>query len=105
MENSRLISAALTLLALTGCANLRATAIRADISSQIAGDFTYMSGSTNYHGAHVGRLELDVPVVTTRQFSLNAFAVHESLVDTPHDRGEERAGLQLVYRPFARGGL
>lgn len=74
--------------------------LRADVSYQTSGDLYHRIGNKDYGGGHVGRVELDVPVILGRHFTLNAFVLHQSLVDTRADRGEERAGLQLVYRPF-----
>lgn len=74
--------------------------LRADVSYQTSGDVYHRIDSRNYGGGHVGRVELDVPVLMGRHFSVNAFVLHQSLLDTRSDRGEERAGFQLVYRPF-----
>lgn len=98
--NKVLISAAITLLALTGCANLKTTTIRAGITSQVSGDLRYVDHGVNYHGGHVGRVELDVPLISAHGFSVDAVYAHESLIDTDRDRGQERAGLVLEYRPF-----
>lgn len=90
----------LALAVLAGCANLRATTIRAGITSQLSGDFAYVDHGTNYHGGHVGRVELDIPLISRHGFSVDAVYAHESLIDTTRDRGQERAGLVLEYRPF-----
>lgn len=77
--------------------------LRADVSSQVSGDFVYYQGGRNYGGAHVGRIALDLPLASYRGFTLAALAEHSSLLDTTGDRGQERVGLTLTWRPF--GGV
>jgi len=74
--------------------------LRADVSMQVAGDFAYTYAGHNYHGGHVGRVQLDLPLVMYRGFTLTAGYEHLSLIDTPRDRGEERALIGLTWRPF-----
>lgn len=74
--------------------------LRADISTQVAGDVTHWSGSHNYGGARLGHVGLELPLLTYRGFAVTAGYIHESLLDTQHDRGEERLTLGLVFRPF-----
>jgi hypothetical protein len=77
--------------------------LRADISSQVSGDFRYSWNGKGYGGGHIGRVQIDVPLVSYRAFTLSGFVLHQSLTDVG-DRGEERIGLQLIVHPFARGG-
>jgi hypothetical protein len=74
--------------------------LRADVSMQVAGDFSYHVAGRDYGGGHVGRLQLDMPLVTYRGFRLIAGVEHTSLIDTTRDRGQERASLALVWTPF-----
>lgn len=99
MANSKLISVALTLLLVTGCADLRTTTIRASVTESI-GTYQRYVGGTNYGGGTLGRVELDVPLISRSGFSLGAVVSHESLLDTSHDVGDNRAGLALAYQPW-----
>lgn len=72
--------------------------LRADVSAQVAGDFRYTNKGHDYHGGHVGRVSLDLPLVTYRGFRLVGGYEHLSLIDTPHDRGQERIFLGFTYR-------
>lgn len=74
--------------------------LRADISTQVAGDVTHWNANRNYGGAHLGHLGLELPLVIYRGLSITAGYYHESLIDTGRDRGEERMTLGLVWRPF-----
>lgn len=74
--------------------------LRADISTQVAGDFHYSWAGVDYHGGHVGRVQLEMPILVGRHFSLDAGYLHQSLLDTGKDRGEERVLLGLTWRPF-----
>ena len=74
--------------------------LRADISAQVAGDVTHWNAGHNYGGGHLGHIGLELPLLTYRGFAINAGYVHESLIDTNRDRGEERVILGLVWRPF-----
>lgn len=73
---------------------------RADVSTQLAGDVRHWSGDRNYGGGLLGHIGFELPVVTYRAFQLNAGVVHESLLNTRSDRGEERLSFSVVYRPF-----
>lgn len=75
-------------------------AVRADVSTQIAGDVSHWTAGHNYGGALLGHIGLEMPLATTRHFVITAGYVHESLLDTDRDRGEERMTLGLVWRPF-----
>jgi hypothetical protein len=74
--------------------------IRADVSKQLTGNVQHWNRGVNYGGGTLGHIGFELPVVTYRTFSLRAGYVHESLIDTDHDRGEERVTLGFVYRPF-----
>jgi hypothetical protein len=74
--------------------------LRADISAQVAGDVTHWSGGHNYGGARLGHLGLELPLLTYRGFAINAGYVHESLLETRTDRGEERLYVGMQWRPF-----
>jgi hypothetical protein len=74
--------------------------LRADISAQVAGNFSYHVAGRDYGGAHVGRIGLELPVATYRGFRMVAGLEHTSLLDTGRDRGEERVTLGLTWRPF-----
>jgi hypothetical protein len=74
--------------------------LRADVSSQLSGDFSYRVNGRDFGGGHVGRIALDLPLASYRGFTLAALAEHTSLIDTTRDRGQERIGLTLVWRPF-----
>lgn len=74
--------------------------LRADASTQIGGTLRHINDGVDYGGALVGRIELSMPVVTYRGFSLQAGIRHESLLNTRGDRGEERLTFGFVYRPF-----
>jgi hypothetical protein len=78
-------------------------ALRADISTQASGNFHYTWAGKDYGGARVGRVEVDMPLVIYRTVTVSAFALHQSMVSTGRDRGEERVGLQLILRPFGGG--
>lgn len=72
--------------------------LRADVSTQVSGDFRYTDGGHDYHGGHIGRVQLDMPIVTYRGFRMVAGYEHTSLLDTPHDRGQERVYAGFTYR-------
>lgn len=94
MDCLALIASTLCVLSPTGLT------LRADISSQIAGDFSYRVDGRDFGGARVGRIALDLPLASYRGFTLSALAEHTSLIDTTSDRGQERIGLSLTWRPF-----
>lgn len=96
----------LTLL-VTACAaapRLRNVSVEADLSTQVSGDFAYFCGGTDYRGGHVGRvaITLDQPLTSSVTYRLGI--EHRSLLDTGRDRGEERAVIGVMWRPFG-GGL
>lgn len=74
--------------------------LRVDASAQLAGDVRHWSGDRNYGGGLLGHVAIEMPLVTARHFQLNAGVIHESLLNTRSDRGEERIALGLVWRPF-----
>lgn len=74
--------------------------IRADVSTQLSGDFRYTDSGHDYHGAHVGRVQVDLPLLTYRGLRIVGGYEHTSLIDTPHDRGQERMYVGLTYRVF-----
>lgn len=74
--------------------------LRADVSRQFSGDVTHWSGGRNYGGATLAHLGLELPLISTSRFSVNLGYMHESLLETRSDRGEERMSLGLVWRPF-----
>lgn len=78
--------------------------LRADISRQVSGVMEYRIDGRSYGGGHVGRVQLDMPLVTYRGFRIVGGYEHESLVDTRRDRGQERVFLGISYRVFG-GGL
>ena len=95
------MSCLLTLAANTLClVSFSDLTLRADASTQIAGDVRHWSGSRNYGGALIGRVELSMPLVSYRGFSIQTGIRHESLLNTRGDRGEERLTFGFVYRPF-----
>jgi hypothetical protein len=71
-------------------------------SSQVAGSFDYQAQGKNYSGSTVGRLAVEVTAPVTRGFSIRYGIEHMSLLETHHDRGEERAFVGFVWRPFVR---
>jgi hypothetical protein len=71
-----------------------------DMSSQLAGDVRHWSGGRSYGGALLGHVGVEMPVITYRAFQLNAGVVHESLLNTRSDRGEERVMVGIVWRPL-----
>lgn len=81
----------------------RELTLRAEVSAQVSGDFSYYSDGVNYRGGRVGRIALDLPLASYRNFQLTGHCAHYSLLNTSHDRGEERCGLGLQWRPF--GGV
>ncbi len=89
---------ALTLAALTGCSTLT---VEADVSTQLSGDFRYLSGAHDFHGAHVGRLAVMLEQPVTRSVECRLGIEHRSLLDTSRDRGEERVVVGVTWRPFA----
>jgi hypothetical protein len=74
--------------------------LRADVSMQVAGDFSYHVAGRDYGGGHVGRIGLELPVATYRGFRMVAGWEHESLLDTRRDRGQERVYAGFTYRIF-----
>lgn len=74
--------------------------LRADVSTQIAGEFAYRVDGRDYGGAHVGRIALELPLASYRGFTLVGGIAHESLLDTTGDRGQERISLGIVWRPL-----
>jgi hypothetical protein len=91
---------------LSGCAGvavprLRNVSIEADVSTQIAGDEDYTYAGVNYHGGHLGRVAIALDQPLSRSISYRLGLEHASLLDTSHDRGEERAWAGFVWRPFA----
>jgi hypothetical protein len=74
--------------------------LRADASAQVGGTIRHLNDGIDYGGALIGRIELSLPLVTYRGFSLQAGIRHESLLNTGRDRGEERAGLSITWQPF-----
>lgn len=97
MKNTMLM---LTTLALVGCSTLRQTEVRADASVQVGGGTHYGANGHDYGGGHVGRVEIIVPVYQLQGFTLYSSLSHESLLDTSHDRGEERARVGFTWRPL-----
>jgi hypothetical protein len=76
--------------------------VSAHASSQIAGSFDYHAQQKNFAGSIVGRIAIEVTAPVTRGFSIRYGVEHMSLLETHHDRGEERAFVGFVWRPFVR---
>ena len=74
--------------------------IRADLSSQIGGDIHHVVSGHDYHGALLGHISIEMPLVSYGRFQLIGGVHHYSLADTQRDRGEERAALGFVWRPL-----
>lgn len=79
--------------------------LSAEASRQVSGNFTYYVDGRNYGGATIGetRILMDVPVSRSVMFQYGW--LHRSLMNTNGDRGEERAVMQITWRPFARASL
>lgn len=77
-------------------------AIEADVSRQLAGDFTYHSGGQVYGGGTVGRIFITDSVSLTKTLTFTYGVEHRSLVGTRSDRGEERFSVGFTWRPFSR---
>lgn len=105
------IIAILSLLFISGCANLKETGkklidpkaftIEAESSRQVSGKLVYML-STNkpYHGS-VGRLAIVMDSSITKHLNVRYGIEHRSYIDTG-DRGEERAIVGFTWKPFRR---
>ena len=77
--------------------------LRADVSTQVAGNFVYYSEDRSYSGGgHIGRIQLDMPLMSYHNFTLLGGIEHTSLLNTAHDRGQERAYIGFSWRPFSR---
>lgn len=77
-------------------------ALRIDASAQISGDFIYSTTDRSYRGnGHVGRIQIDMPLMSYHNFTLFGGIEHMSLLDTAHDRGQERAYIGFSWRPFS----
>ena len=74
----------------------------ADASVQTSGNFTYWDGHRSFGGGHLGRIAIQMDAPITRAFTLRYGIEHTSLLDTDHDRGQERAFIGFRWRPFAR---
>lgn len=98
----------LLIAALAGCVSipgpqLRNVSLEADVSTQVSGNQTYTWDGVSYGGAHIGHvaLVLDQPVTSTLTYRVGL--EHRSMLDTNKDRGEERAIVGIVWRPFGGG--
>lgn len=74
--------------------------INADISAQVAGDFVYHVDAREYGGGLVGRIAITDAVPLTRTVTLTYGIEHQSLLNTRSDRGQERAFVGFIWRPF-----
>lgn len=74
--------------------------LRADLSSQVGGNIHYVNAGIDYHGGTLGHVALEMPLVSFRSLTVIGGLHHYSLIDTTRDRGEERATLGLLWRPF-----
>jgi hypothetical protein len=78
-----------------------AVTVIGDMSWQVSGGSRYLIGSDRYTGS-LGRLEVMVTVPVSRELSLRYGLEHRSYVETDRDRGEERAVLGFIWKPFDR---
>jgi len=104
----RRLTVAAVAAVLTGCASARVQVlpieqigVRASVSTQVSGAFEYFHDEANYHGGHIGRIAVEVPLIVTRELAVTSALEHSSLLDTDKDRGEERLSIGLQWRPFA----
>jgi hypothetical protein len=74
--------------------------IETDASVQVGGDYRYHVDGRDMGTGIVGRLAISMDVPVSRSFTVRYFIAHTSLVTTTSDRGQERAGVSFVYRPW-----
>lgn len=77
----------------------------ADVTRQMAGEFRYWNENVgDVGGATIGEtgVKMYVPLNSDRTWRLNYHIVHSSIIHTDADRGQERYGIGIEWRPFAR---
>lgn len=74
-------------------------ALEGDMSWAAGGMHDYSLESRRYDGT-IGRIALAVDVPATATITLRYGLEHRSYIETARDRGEERAFIGLVWRPF-----
>lgn len=85
---------------LSGCSVIRQVEVRADVSQQITGNFHYTEQGHDYGGGKLARIEIEAPLYEHNGIRIFSGVTHESLLDTRHDRGQERVHVGVSWRPF-----
>lgn len=76
--------------------------LRGDISHQVGGHEDYFVEGRSYGSGKLARVSVEVFAPLSRRLTLNYGIEHSSLYNTTKDRGQERAYVGLMWRPFAR---
>jgi hypothetical protein len=79
-----------------------AITVSGDLGWQINQAVRYRLSDGTYYTGPIGRLNLTVTVPVSSELSFHYGVEHRSLVETTHDRGEERAIVGFTWKPFAR---
>lgn len=91
-------------LSLQGCAiapDLKQTQIKGSATSQIAGKYDHFVEGVKKPNAIVCMVGLEAPIVGHwSNLEVVYLAEHYSLCNSKRDRGEERIGMGIIWRPF-----
>jgi hypothetical protein len=85
--------------ALTACSTLT---IEADLSQHISGQWDVQRGSENISNKPLGRVAVAFEPRVTDEITASIGIEHRSFPTIKDDRGDERAFVGFVWRPFAR---
>lgn len=96
------MSCLLPLLAGLCLANPSELRLEVDASAQFSGDFDYWDGRRSVGGGLLGRVSISMDVPVTEGFTVRYGILHESLLDSREDRGQERVFAGFIYRPWVR---
>jgi hypothetical protein len=93
------IFAVLAVLALAGCSTFT---VRADLSTQVAGNWSQSLNGRDITDRPLASLSLAFEPQLTQTVSAALGVEHRSYPGTGADRGEERVFVGFTWRPFGR---
>lgn len=101
MKTASIIISSLFLSACALTPNLYETQLKGKATSQISGDFSYSIEGRKKPNAILCMVGLELPSKGHwNNIDLVYYAEHYSLCNSNRDRGEERIGVGLTWRPF-----
>lgn len=74
--------------------------VEAGVSEQVSGRNHYFVNGRDYGGGHLGRFAIVLDQPVTQGVKYRLYFEHRSLLDTWADSGDNRMGLDFVWKPF-----